>query len=182
MSEVWFNRLVMLFDLGGVLHREYAPQPYAADMLVVNPGYTVPEEWRAALKAGGKIFHVAEVRCEEKTSTNQEQIPDSNRSAQGVEDVTEEREKETAQIAGQIIGLDPAKEFATDKEKVAALVRLADRDDGPLPQGVGGDGAEYNTEAQPPDAGPVARGDGHGKGRRGPRKGREKVVPEKGGV
>ena len=66
LSEVWFTRLLMLFELGGVLHREYAPKPYAATMLVVNPGYTISAEWLSALKPGGKVFYVGDARCETK--------------------------------------------------------------------------------------------------------------------
>ena len=156
MSEVWFNRLLMLFDLGGVLHREYAPRPYAATMLVVNPGYTVPAEWLAALKDGARIFYVAEARCEIKEI------------AQSII----EAPKKAEPIPGGKNKL-PGKK---------ALVRLADGPDGPLPERVGRNGAAPNSQAQPTDARPVARDDGDGEGHRGPGEGGEEVVPEKGGV
>ena len=173
MSEVWFNRLVMLFDLGGILHREYAPNPYAADMLVVNPGYHVTDEWRAALKVGGKIFHVAEVRCETK-----EAIPELVQERGAVED-SENSEKPTAK--GRLIP-SPTLGLLGQPDEKEAIIRLVDQSDGPLPQGVGGDGAGADSQTLKADAGPVARDDGDGRGGRRPRKGREKVVPEKGGV
>ena len=163
MSEVWFNRLMMMFDLGGILHREYAPQPYAADMIVVNPGYHVTDEWRAALKPGGKIFYVREGRCEEK-----KEIPQSGTS------VAPETQTEIVEPNAQ--------EMASLGLINQQINGLADGSDGPVEPGVGGDGAGADSQALKADAGPVARDDADGKGRRRPRKSRDEDVPEKGGI
>ena len=185
MSEVWFNRLLMLFELGGFLHREYAPKPYAASMLVVNPGYVVPEEWRAALKGGGIIFYVADGRCEIK-----EAAPHIEASKE-LKLVGEESVRETGGGRKVRAVADKSDEVAealeeNGKSKLLAepeaLAGLADGPNGPLPEGVGGNGAAPDSQALATDAGPVARDDGDGKGHRGPSEGSEEVVPEKGGV
>lgn len=71
MSEVWFNRLVTLFDLRSVLERYQGTEIIYADIsdvsiIVLNPGFALPDDWRNALKVGGKIFYVAEARVEER--------------------------------------------------------------------------------------------------------------------
>lgn len=90
MSEVWFNRLWTLFEFDKVLFREFEPKPYAVDMIVVNAGYQVSEEWKRALKPGGKIFYAAEVRVEEKRDRQEGSAEQAERiKRQAIENVVE---------------------------------------------------------------------------------------------